>query len=135
MNSPRFYVTYRVTPDDARPIEAHAKDICIEETVEIPEDCVPKGHWEAGIVGIVEKTTERPGNPTDYDVRISYRTDIANDAIPNLLNVLFGNISIRRGIKIIGVEFTDAQLKALKSKYALDADVMTKLRKYEDEVE
>lgn len=112
MNSPRFYVTYRVTPDDARPIEAHAKDICIEETVEIPEDCVPKGHWEAGIVGIVEKITERPGNPTDYDVRISYRTDIANDAIPNLLNVLFGNISIRRGIKIIGVEFTDAQLKA-----------------------
>ncbi len=112
MNSPRFYVTYRVTPDDARPIEAHAKDICIEETVEIPEDCVPEGHWEAGIVGIVEKITERPGNPTDYDVRISYRTDIANDAIPNLLNVLFGNISIRRGIKIIGVEFTDAQLKA-----------------------
>lgn len=30
---------------------------------------------------------------------------------------------------------TDAQLKALKSKYALDAEVMTKLRKYEDEVE
>jgi hypothetical protein len=30
---------------------------------------------------------------------------------------------------------TDSQLKALKSKYALDAEVMTKLRQYEDEVE
>lgn len=30
---------------------------------------------------------------------------------------------------------TDAQLKALKSKYALDAEVMAKLRQYEDEVE
>ena len=63
MNSPRFHVTYRGTPDDSRPIEAHAKDICIEETVEIPEDCVPKGHWDAGIVGIVEQITERPGSP------------------------------------------------------------------------
>jgi ribulose-bisphosphate carboxylase large chain len=112
MKAPRFYVTYRVTPDDQRPIEAHAKDICIEETVEIPEDCVPKGHWDAGIVGIVEQITERPGTPADFDVRISYRTDIANDAIPNLLNVLFGNISIRRGIKIIDVQLTDAQLTA-----------------------
>lgn len=30
---------------------------------------------------------------------------------------------------------TDAQLKSLKSKYARDAEVMSKLRKYEDEVE
>jgi ribulose-bisphosphate carboxylase large chain len=112
MTTSRFHVTYRVTPDDQRPIAAHAKDICIEETVEIPEDCVPKSHWEQGIVGIIENITERPGNPTDYDVDISYRTDIANDAIPNLLNVLFGNISIRRGIKIIDIRLTDAQLKA-----------------------
>ena len=112
MSAPRFHVTYRITPDDSRGIEAHAKDICIEETVEIPEDCVPKGHWEAGIVGVIERITERPGTPTDYDVDISYRTDIANDSIPNLLNVLFGNISIRRGIKIIDVRLTDDQLKA-----------------------
>ena len=112
MSAPRFHVTYRVTPDDSRPIAAHAKDICIEETVEIPEDCVPSGHWEAGIVGIVEAITERPGTPTGYDVRISYRSDIVNDAIPNLFNVLFGNISMRRGIKVIDVQLTDAQLQA-----------------------
>ncbi|MFM8745410.1 MAG: RuBisCO large subunit C-terminal-like domain-containing protein [Aestuariivirga sp.] len=112
MSAPRFHVTYRITPDDPRPIEAHAKDICIEETVEIPEDCVPKGHWEAGIVGRIESITPRGGSPGDYDVNISYRTDIANDAIPNLLNVLFGNISIRRGIKIVDIQLTPDQLKA-----------------------
>lgn len=110
--APRFRVTYRITPDDPRPIEAHAKDICIEETVEIPEDAVPEGHWQAGIVGIIESITERKGTPTDYDVVISYRTDIANNEIPNLLNVLFGNISIRRGIKIVDLAFTDEQLQA-----------------------
>jgi ribulose-bisphosphate carboxylase large chain len=112
MTAPRFSVTYRITPDDSRPVEAHAKDICIEETVEIPADCVPKGHWDAGIVGKIESITERPGNPADYDAVISYRTDIANDAIPNLLNVMFGNISIRRGIKIVDVQFAADQLKA-----------------------
>ena len=111
-SAPRFSVTYRITPDDARPIEAHAKDICIEQTVEIPEDAVPAGHWEAGIVGIVESITARAGTPTDYDVLISYRTDITSNHIPNLLNVLFGNISIRRGIKIIDFDFTEEQFKA-----------------------
>ncbi len=110
--APRFHVTYRITPDDPRPVEAHAKDICIEETVEIPEDCVPKSHWEQGIVGRIENIAERKGDPKSYDVDISYRTDIANDQIPNLLNVLFGNISIRRGIKIIDIRLTPEQLKA-----------------------
>jgi ribulose-bisphosphate carboxylase large chain len=111
-SAPRFSVVYRITPDDARPVEAHAKDICIEETVEIPEDVVPDGHWKAGIVGIVESITERKGVPTDYDVVISYRTDIANNQIPNLINVMFGNISMRRGIKIVDFELTDEQLQA-----------------------
>lgn len=112
MSAPRFTVIYRVTPDDARAIEAHAKDICIEETVEIPEDCVPKGHWEAGIVGAIESITPRGGEPADFDVRISYRADITSNRIPNLLNVLFGNISIRRGIKVVDIQLTEDQLTA-----------------------
>jgi ribulose-bisphosphate carboxylase large chain len=111
MTSPRFTVTYCITPDDARPVEAHAKDICIEQTVEIPAEAVPEGHWKAGIVGQVENITPVAGNPDSYDCRISYRVDITNNEIPNLLNVLFGNISIRRGIKITDIQFTEEQLK------------------------
>lgn len=112
MTAERFQVTYRVTPDDNRPITAHAMDICIEETVEIPHDAIPQGHWDAGIVGRIEDIKERPGTSTDYDVLISYRVDITSNAIPNLLNVLFGNISIRRGIRIVDIQFTDDQLQA-----------------------
>jgi ribulose-bisphosphate carboxylase large chain len=113
MSAPRFHVTYRITPDDSRPISAHAKDICIEETVEIPEDCIPPSHIADGLIGQVESIRERQGQPTDYDVVISYRVDIAGNAIPNLLNVLFGNISIRRGIKIIKVDLAAEQVQAL----------------------
>ena len=58
MSSDRFTVTYRVTPDDARSIEAHAKDICLEETVEIPEDAVPASHWEQAGVPLMTGSAE-----------------------------------------------------------------------------
>ena len=109
---PRFHLLYRITPDDSRPIEAHAKDICLEETVEIPGDCVPPAIWDAGIVGQVEAITPCAAPSRAFDVAISYRADIANDSIPNLLNIIFGNISIRRGIKIIDIRLTPDQLRA-----------------------
>jgi ribulose-bisphosphate carboxylase large chain len=112
MSTERFTITYRITPDDARPIEQHAKDITIEETVEIPSACVPQSIWEAGIVGHIERITPVAGDPQAFEVPISYRVDITNNDIPNLLNVLFGNISIRRGIKIIDADFTASQFKA-----------------------
>ena len=112
MGAPRFQIVYRITPDDSRPIEAHAKDICLEETVEIPGDCVPRAIWDAGIVGQVEAITPCAAPSRAFDVEISYRADIANDSIPNLLNIIFGNISIRRGIKIIDIRLTPDQLRA-----------------------
>ena len=112
MSAPRFHIIYRITPDDSRPIEAHAKDICLEQTVEIPGDCVPAAIWEAGIVGQVEAISPCPAPSPAFDVAISYRADIVNDSIPNLLNVVFGNISIRRGIKIIDIRLTADQLRA-----------------------
>ena len=112
MGAPRFQIVYRITPDDSRPIEAHAKDICLEETVEIPADCVPPAIWEAGFVGQVEAITPCPPPSRAFDVAISYRADIVNNSIPNLLNVVFGNISIRRGIKIIDIRLTADQLRA-----------------------
>jgi ribulose-bisphosphate carboxylase large chain len=112
MGAPRFHILYRITPDDTRPIEAHAKDICLEQTVEIPGDCVPPAILDAGIVGQVEAITPCAPPSRAFDVDISYRADIANDSIPNLLNIIFGNISIRRGIKIIDIRLTADQLHA-----------------------
>jgi hypothetical protein len=53
--SERFTVQYIITINDKRSIEEHASDITLEQTVEVPEDCVPEKHFEDGIIGIVEK--------------------------------------------------------------------------------
>jgi ribulose-bisphosphate carboxylase large chain len=112
MSSQRFSVTYHVTPNDSRPIEDHAMDICIEETVEIPKAAIPQSHWDNGIVGKTESIKQLSGTPARYEVIISYRVDITSNSIPNLFNVLFGNISILRGIKLVDIAFADEQLKA-----------------------
>jgi ribulose-bisphosphate carboxylase large chain len=111
MSAQRFHVTYHVTPTDSRSIEDHAMDICIEETVEIPKAAVSKAHWDAGIVGKTESIRQLQGSPPCYELVISYRVDITSNTIPNLMNVLFGNISMLRGIRLVDVEFTKEQLK------------------------
>ena len=48
----RFTVQYIITINDKRSIEEHASDITLEQTVEVPEDCIPDKHFEDGIIGI-----------------------------------------------------------------------------------
>ena len=106
----RFAVTYRLTVSDGRPVEAHARDIALEQTVEVPPDCVPDGIAQAGVVGRIESVS---GSGTEFEVVISYRADLTGFSVPQFLNVLFGNISIKRGIKIVGLDLTDSLMRAL----------------------
>ncbi len=54
----RFTVKYIITTNDKRSIEEHASDITLEQTVEVPENCIPDKHFENGIIGIVENKLE-----------------------------------------------------------------------------
>ena len=109
----RFTVIYRVLVNDQRTIEQHAEDITVEQTVEIPVDCIPQEIIRNNILGRVENIssavkeihTER-GDV--YDVAISYRCDLAEHAIPQFLNVIFGNISLKNNIKIIGFHLPES---------------------------
>ena len=92
----RFRVTYRITVSDGRPIEEHARDIAIEQTVETPSDCIPADIAEAGIVGRTESITMRSSAPKQFDVAISYRCDLTGFSIPQFLNVLFGYLDQKR---------------------------------------
>ncbi len=106
----RFRVTYRIAAASAREAEALAREIAVEQTVEIPPDCIPAAILAAGIVGDVE--TLAPA-ASAWDAKISYRADLAGDAIPNFLNVLYGNSSLRRGVRIVSLAPTAAQCAAL----------------------
>jgi Ribulose 1,5-bisphosphate carboxylase, large subunit len=104
----RFTVQYIITINDKRSIEEHASDITLEQTVEVPEDCIPEKHFEGGIIGIVENIQPNGNIPNQYSVSISYLTDITELSIPQFFNVLFGNISLKNNIKISDITFAES---------------------------
>ncbi|HEX2910785.1 MAG TPA: RuBisCO large subunit C-terminal-like domain-containing protein [Chloroflexia bacterium] len=108
----RFSVTFHITVYDGNNIAELASDIALEQSVEIPADCVPAEIIEQGIVGQIETVEKLPAVQNQYRVFISYRCDSTAYSIPQFLNLLYGNISIKRGIKITDLALPERLLKA-----------------------
>ena len=95
----RFHVFYRIFAQSEEEAVKRAEGVALEQTVEIPRDVVPSGYIEDEIVGRVEDVSfEAEGR---FVAKISYSPDSASDEIGQLLNVIFGNSSIQKGIKVI----------------------------------
>lgn len=93
----RFQVDYRLT-GDREEAAAKAQDICIEQTVEFPAELVPAGDIRQHIFGRIESL--EPDGPDAFLARISYAAEVATTELTQVLNVLFGNTSIKPGVRI-----------------------------------
>ncbi len=93
----RFSVAYELTGsrDDAW---NKAQDICVEQTIEFPADLLPGGDIAACIVGQVESFA--PVRPGYFEAVISFALEIAHQELIQLLNVVFGNISLKPGMRV-----------------------------------
>ena len=106
----RFAVTYRIFAASAAEARLRAEGVALEQTVEVPADVVPSGYVADEIVGQIEEIgAEAEGR---FRAVISYSPDSAGPDLPQLLNVLFGNSSIQKGIKV-----TDLDLGPLAARY------------------
>lgn len=93
----RFSVVYRITGNEQEAYEK-AKDICLEQTVEFPAGLVPPGFIQDEVVGqIIEFISD---SATSYKATISYSVGTAAGELTQLLNVVFGNISIKPGFRV-----------------------------------
>ncbi len=107
----RFSVVYRIYGGER---EAHAKaeDICIEQTVEFPADEVPSGIIRDHVFGRIELF--EPRDAESYKAIISYAVEIAAGELTQLLNVIFGNSSIKQGIRVEHLDFPNSLLRTFK---------------------
>jgi ribulose-bisphosphate carboxylase large chain len=107
----RFSVTYRIagSEKDAR---AKAEDICIEQTVEFPADEVPAGIIRDHVFGRIESFAS--AGRGHYDAVISYAVEIAAGELTQLLNVIFGNSSIKPGIRVERLDLPEPLLRTFK---------------------
>jgi len=99
--SNEIIVTYRIHPSNNSPGEI-AKDIVVEQTIEMPINLVQDSSIRDNIVGKIISYNEI--NKTTWDVIISYNSSICENSISQLLNLLFGNISLKSNIKIIDIQ-------------------------------
>ncbi|MBP2018949.1 ribulose-bisphosphate carboxylase large chain [Symbiobacterium terraclitae] len=96
LSGDRFAVHYRIAAtDEARQL---AEAVCLEQTVEFPADLVPSGDIRQKIVGRIESL--EPVGPGVSEAVISYAVETTGFEFTQFLNVLFGNTSIKPGIRV-----------------------------------
>jgi ribulose-bisphosphate carboxylase large chain len=95
----RIEITYDVHHGDVRDV---AEAIRVEQTIEFPRELAPE--WiQRDVVGRVESVD-------GHRVRISYDPRVVAGDLVQLLNVLWGNVSLFPGVRIVGLELPDSVL-------------------------
>ena len=97
--SERFSVTYRIFAGSREEAEQRAAGITLEQTVEVPRDVVPPGYIEDVVLGkVADIRAETDGT---FRAVLTYSPDSVGRDLPQLLNVIFGNSSIQKGLKVL----------------------------------
>ncbi len=107
----RFSVLYKISGNE-KDAYAKAKGICLEQTVEFPDELIPNGIIRDHILGKIESFSKNDSN--SYCAVISFAVATTGNELPQLLNVVFGNISIKHGIRVEHLELPQTLLKFFK---------------------
>jgi ribulose-bisphosphate carboxylase large chain len=99
--NPRLEVTYHVH-SEARAIEARARAIAVEQSVEMPVAGIDDAFVRSEIVGQVEGISQL-GNGV-FEVRVSLAQETVGNDPGQLLNMLFGNSSLQPDLMLHDVD-------------------------------
>lgn len=108
----RFRVRYTLngySEEDARMI---AGFICVEDTIEYPHELVTPGEYHDQMVGQVENFQGLPEGR--YQVLISFAVETTGFELPQLLNVIYGNITFIPGIRVEELDLSPALLNTFQ---------------------
>jgi ribulose-bisphosphate carboxylase large chain len=99
-----FGIRYRIRLLEGESLETKIQGIALEQSVELPDN-VLSHEIRATIVG-------KPGDTTlmddgRYEVEIQYPLANAAPEIVQFLNVLFGNVSLTKGVQVVDVEWNN----------------------------
>ena len=101
-------ITYQLRRDSRAEADATARFIAREQSVEVPEGTAPE--VEARLVGrvdLLEKTAD------SWRAVIGYEPELVGGDITQLFNLVTGNVSLLRGVRVTDIAFPDALLARL----------------------
>jgi ribulose-bisphosphate carboxylase large chain len=99
LSGERFTVAYRLVAPDAAKAGAAAHGICLEQTVETPDELLADDDLRGQVVGRIE-ALDAVG-PGCFDAIISYAVETTAAELTQLLNVIFGNSAMQPGIRVL----------------------------------
>jgi ribulose-bisphosphate carboxylase large chain len=107
-------ITYSIT-SSAGDIGNISEKIALEQTVEMPGEAIRDDRILKDIVGKVISINEADGKAGErFIVKIAYPALVSNYEIPQFLNLLYGNISFKPGIRVVDVDFDEGFLSSFK---------------------
>ena len=110
--------TYELTCADGEEPGAKALGIAYEQTVELPERCVSPA-IRRQVVGRVERVDPLPDGR--FRSVIHYDAALATGDLPQLLNLLFGNVSLQSGVRLVEVDWPRTVLDGMPGpKHGID---------------
>ena len=111
LSGERFRVVYHLTGEEGVAVKK-AEDICIEQTVEFPQDLVPEGDIREHIFGRVESFSQVEDDL--FQAEISFAVEVMGFELVQFLNVIYGNISLKPGIQVMSLDLPESMLTAFK---------------------
>jgi len=109
LSGERFEAVYRIRAADGAAAEARARSICVEQTVEFPPELITNASIRDGIVGEIAAINQLESGR--FEVVIRYPVEAAGTELTQLINVLFGNVSIQPGIQLADFSLPASMLR------------------------
>ncbi|MBK1700095.1 RuBisCO large subunit C-terminal-like domain-containing protein [Thiococcus pfennigii] len=108
LSGERLAAVYRLAcrPEE---VEARARAICVEQTVEFPEALIDDPAIRAQIIGEIASLAPLDGER--FEVVIRYPVEVAGRELTQLINVLFGNVSLQPGVRLHRVRLPESLLR------------------------
>ncbi|TBR23247.1 ribulose 1,5-bisphosphate carboxylase [bacterium] len=103
--------TYLLTRPAAEAARA-ARSVAVEQTVEVPESLITPD-IEARVVGRV-LSVEPAGRADLHRARICYDAALSGFELPRLLNLVYGNVSLQNGIRLVDLDLPASFLARFK---------------------
>ena len=93
------------------PPDAVADAIALEQTVEVPQALVDASDLPPGVAGEVERIDAGAGAGGAARARLSYDPAVVEaGGVPALVNLVFGNVSMMPGVRLVDIELPDRVL-------------------------
>lgn len=105
----RFTVEYHLSGAEAG-ARAKAAALCLDQSVELPDELIPPGPIRDHILGRVERF--RPVEAGRYEAAISFPCELLTGDCAQLLNVVFGITSLKPGVRVWRLHLPDAVARA-----------------------